>query len=138
MFAGSAASAAGGLALLTLRPADARPARDLAVVGATVELIAKQQLLKRLGDLKEPYETGTTGAVLRVAEFLTAGALAGAVLGRRSRPVSALAGASLLAASALTRFGIFEAGMASARDPKYTIIPQRRRRNATGARNAAE
>ena len=27
----------------------------------------------------------------------------------------------------LTRFGIFEAGMASARDPKYTIVPQRQR-----------
>jgi hypothetical protein len=28
----------------------------------------------------------------------------------------------------MTRFGIFQAGMASARDPKYTIVPQRRRR----------
>ncbi len=37
------------------------------------------------------------------------------------------ASASLVAASAMTRFGIFEAGMASARDPKYTIVPQRRR-----------
>jgi hypothetical protein len=50
------------------------------------------------------------------------------VLGRRSRVVSALAGASLLAASALTRYGVFEAGLASARDPKYTIVPQRARR----------
>ena len=50
------------------------------------------------------------------------------MLGRRSRAVSALAGASLVAASAMTRFGIFEAGMASARDPKYTIVPQRRPR----------
>ena len=64
--------------------------------------------------------------ILRIAEFLTAGALTGAVLGRRSRAVSALAGASLLAASAMTMFGVFEAGMASARDPKYTIVPPRR------------
>jgi hypothetical protein len=105
------------------------------VFGAAVELIAKRQLIRRLAraeqperlSLAEPYETGTTGAVLRLAEFLTAGALAGAVLGRRSRAVSALAGASLVAASAMTRFGIFEAGIASARDPKYTIVPQRRR-----------
>ena len=68
----------------------------------------------------------TIGALLRLAEFLTAGALAGAVLGGRSRATSALAGASLLAASAMTRWGIFQAGMASARDPKYTIVPQRR------------
>ena len=131
VFAGSAASAAGGLGLLVTRPADAEPARNLAVLGATVELIAKRQLIRRLAgsegqSLAEPYEAGTTGAILRLAEFLTAGALAGAVLGRRSRAVSALAGASLVAASAMTRFGIFEAGMASARDPKYTIVPQRR------------
>ena len=135
VFAGSAASAAGGLGLLATHPRDAEPARNLAVFGAAVELIAKRQLIRRLAraeqperlSLAEPYETGRTGAVLRLAEFLTAGALAGAVLGRRSRAVSALAGASLVAASAMTRFGIFEAGMASARDPKYTIVPQRRR-----------
>lgn len=131
VFAGSAASAAGGLGLLAVRPADAEPARNLAVLGAAVELIAKRRLLDRLArpgepSLAEPYQTGTTGAVLRLAEFLTAGALAGAVLGRTSRAVSALSGAALVAASAMTRFGIFEAGLASARDPKYTIVPQRR------------
>ena len=129
VFAGSAASAAGGLGLLAVRPADAEPARNLAMLGAAVELIAKRQLLNRLGDLAEPYETGTAGAILRLAEFLTVGALAGAVLGRTNRAVSALSGASLVAASAMTRFGIFEAGLASARDPKYTIVPQRRRRD---------
>jgi formate-dependent nitrite reductase membrane component NrfD len=129
VFAGSAASAAGGLGLLAVHPADAEPARNLAVLGAAVELIAKRQLLDRLGDLAEPYQTGTPGAILRLAEFLTVGALAGAVLGGRNRAVSALAGASLVAASAMTRFGIFEAGMASARDPKYTVVPQRRRRD---------
>ena len=142
VFAGSAASAAGGLGLLATHPADAEPARNLAVLGATVELIAKRQLIRRLArsegagsggvSLAEPYEAGTTGAILRIAEFLTAGALAGAVLGRRSRAVCALAGASLVTASAMTRFGIFEAGMASARDPKYTIVPQRRRSNFRG------
>jgi len=129
VFAGSAASAAGGLGLLAVHPADAEPARHLAVLGAAVELIAKRQLLARLGSLAEPYEAGTTGAILRLAEFLTAGALAGAVLGRTSRFVSAVSGASLVAASAMTRFGIFEAGMASARDPKYTIVPQRQGMN---------
>jgi hypothetical protein len=137
VFAGSAASAAGGLGLLSVAPPGAEPARDLAILGAAVELVAKRQLLSRLSrsggprldgpGLAEPYESGTTGAILRVAEFLTAGALAGAVLGRRSRALSALSGASLLAASAMTRYGIFQAGMASARDPKYTIVPQRAR-----------
>ena len=137
VFAGSAASAAGGLGLLTTRSADANPARHLAVLGAAVELVAKQQLIRRLAatpglessrGLAEPYEAGRAGAVLRAAEVLTAAGLAGAVLGRRSRVVSVLAGASLVAASAMTRYGIFEAGLASARDPTYTIVPQRARR----------
>jgi hypothetical protein len=152
VFAGSAASAAGGFGLLATHPADAEPARNLAILGAAVELIAKRQLIRRLTgsretgsaepgpdepgsgglSLAEPYETGTTGAILRLAKYLTAAGLAGAVLGRRSRAVSALAGASLVAASAMTRFGIFEAGMASARDPKYTIVPQRRRAADSG------
>ncbi len=132
VFAGSAAGAAGGLGLLAMHPASAVPARTLATLGASAELVAKRLLIRRLArshgqSLAEPYEAGTTGALLRAAELLTAGGLVGAVLGRRSRAVSALSGASLLAASALTRFGIFEAGMASARDPKYTIVPQRRR-----------
>jgi formate-dependent nitrite reductase membrane component NrfD len=141
VFAGSAASAAGGLGLLATHPDHANPARKLAVLGAAVELIAKRQLLARLAggsyeqSLAEPYEAGRTGAMLRLAEFLTAGGLAGAVLGRRSRAVSALSGASLVAASAMTRFGIFEAGMASARDPKYTIVPQRRRLENVASRH---
>jgi len=127
IFAGSGACAAGGLGLLAVRAADAEPARKLAVLGAASVLIAKRQLLNRLGDMAEPYETGTAGALFRASEILTAGALAGVVLGRESRAVSALSGASLIAASLLTRFGIFQAGLASARDPKYTIVPQRRR-----------
>ena len=136
VFVGSAASAAGGLGLLATAPGAAEPARKLAVLGAGVELVAKRRLISRLAatpglessrGLAEPYEVGRTGIVLRLAEALTAGGLAGAVLGRRSRALSALSGASLLAASALTRFGIFEAGLASARDPKYTIVPQRNR-----------
>jgi formate-dependent nitrite reductase membrane component NrfD len=127
IFAGSAACAAGGLGLLAVRAAEAEPARKLAVLGAASVLIAKRQLLNRLGDVAEPYETGTAGALFRASEFLTAGALAGVVLGRESRAVSAVSGASLIAASLLTRFGIFQAGLASARDPKYTIVPQRRR-----------
>ena len=138
VFAGSAASAAGGLGLLATPLGGAEPARQLAVLGAGVELVAKRQLVRRLAaspaqSLAEPYETGTAGAVLRLAEFLTAGALAGALLGRRSPAISALSGASLLAASAMTRFGIFEAGMASARDPKYTIVPQRQTARHRGA-----
>jgi hypothetical protein len=132
LFAGSASCAAAGLGLLTLSPAAAGPARTLATLGAPAELVAKRLLLRRLGEIAEPYESGRPGRLLRAAELLTVGGLAGAVLGQRNRAVSALAGASLLAASALTRFGVFEAGLVTARDPKYTIVPQRRRRDRRG------
>jgi hypothetical protein len=49
------------------------------------------------------------------------------MLGRRSRAASAVSGVALMAASACTRFGIFHAGQESARDPKYTVVPQRER-----------
>ena len=43
------------------------------------------------------------------------------------------AGALLAAGVPLARFGVFEAGMASARDPKYTVVPQRERLAARAA-----
>jgi hypothetical protein len=64
---------------------------------------------------------------MRAGQVLASAGAAGALLGRRSRAVSAVSGAALLAGSALTRFGVFGAGRASARDPKYTVGPQRRR-----------
>ena len=54
------------------------------------------------------------------------GALLTATVAGRSR-LAAAAGAALLIGSACTRFAIFEAGQASARDPRYTVIPQRER-----------
>ena len=127
VFVGSAASAAGGLGMLAVRTDRAAPAVRLAVLGAAAELTAKSLLLRRLGDVAEPYQAGRAGHLMEIAEVLTAAGLAGAVLAGRSRLATALSGAALVAASALTRFGVFEAGMESARDPKYTVGPQRAR-----------
>jgi hypothetical protein len=41
--------------------------------------------------------------------------------------VSALSGAALVAASLATRSGVYEGGVASAKDPRYTVTPQRER-----------
>jgi formate-dependent nitrite reductase membrane component NrfD len=133
LFAGSAASAAGGLGMLAAPAGQARQAARFAVLGAATELTAKSLLLRRLGETAEPYQTGRTGKLMEVAEVLTAAGLAGAVLsgemrpGRTQRLVTGLSGAGLVAASALTRLGVFEAGRTSARDPKYTVRPQRER-----------
>ncbi len=127
LFAGSAATAAGGLGLLAVPPDRARPAARLAVAGAVAELTAELLLDRRLGPEAEPYRAGRSGALMRTGQVLAAAGAAAAFLGRRSRAVSALSGAALLAGSAATRFGVFAAGQASARDPKYTVGPQRRR-----------
>ena len=136
VFAGSAATAAGGLGMVIVPPVHARHAIRFAVLGAAAELTAKNLLVRRLGEIAEPYQTGRAGALLQTGEVLTAAGLAGAVLTGRSRVLAVVSGAALVAASALTRFGIFEAGRASARDPKYTVGPQRdrlRERAAAGA-----
>lgn len=126
VFAGSAATAAGGLGLLTAPTAQTAPARSLALAGAATELLAVQALRRRLGLLAEPYDNDLVAA----AEVLATAGLAVAFLGPRSRALSALSGLSLLASSAASRFGVFKAGMASAEDPKYTVVPQRFRLSA--------
>lgn len=127
VFAGSAATAAGGLGMLAVTPRSAAPAVRFAVLGAATELTAKSMLLRRLEDGAKPYQEGRAGKLMEAGEVLTAAGLAGAVLAGRDRTATALSGLALLAASALTRFGVFEAGRASARDPAYTVQPQRQR-----------
>ncbi|SNR45768.1 hypothetical protein [Blastococcus mobilis] len=39
----------------------------------------------------------------------------------------------MAAGSLLTRFGVFEAGIASTKDPKYIVVPQRERMAARRA-----
>jgi formate-dependent nitrite reductase membrane component NrfD len=128
VFAGSAASAAAGAGLLAAPLTQTAPAANLAVIGAVAELAAEHLMERRLGMVKQALHDGTAGKRLKAAKALTAaGALGAATIARRSRAGAALSGAALLAGSALTRFGLFEAGIASARDPRYTVEPQRAR-----------
>ena len=71
--------------------------------------------------------------MMKASEVLTTVGLAGTIPAGRSRAAAALSGAPVMAASAVTRFGVFEAGRASARDPKYTVGPQRHRSSASPA-----
>jgi hypothetical protein len=128
VFGGSGAQAAGGVAMLLVPTDQAGPARRMALMGAAVEIVAAESILRQRGLAAEPYEIGRPGRLMRLAKAATSVASVATVLaGRRSRVVSALAGATYVAASVTTRFGIFEAGLASARDPKYTVVPQRER-----------
>ncbi len=129
VFTGSGAMAAGGLGLLATPAAENVPARNLALLGTAMELAASERMTRRIGMVAEPYSEGRGGAYMKAAKALALLGAAGAALGRRSRVAAALSGAALLAASAATRWGIYHAGMASAGDPKYTVVPQRQRLN---------
>ncbi|WP_431942900.1 NrfD/PsrC family molybdoenzyme membrane anchor subunit [Micromonospora marina] len=133
VFAGSALASGAGVGLVAAPGAQAGPARRLAVAGAAMELWGSHRVENRLGLLSEPYTQGTPGKLLRAGRALTAAGVAGALLGRRSRVLSALSGGALIAASVCTRFGIFHGGVASARDPRYTVVPQRERADRRAA-----
>lgn len=127
LFAGSGSAAAGGIAMLATPVEQAGPARRFAVAGAAIELAASESIQRRLGMLAEPYQQNRPGRFMRTARALTICGVAGSVLGGRSRAVSAAAGCAYTAGSVLTRFGVFQAGLASAKDPKYVVVPQRER-----------
>jgi formate-dependent nitrite reductase membrane component NrfD len=139
VFVGSAASAAGGLGMIAAPLAQAAPARRAALLGGALEVTALKTMERRMGIAAETLETGMAGRLMRAAEVLTVtGALVGGVLGRRSRVAAVVGGVAALAGSACTRFGIFHAGVASARDPRYTVVPQRERLARAAARQAVE
>ncbi|MFR0354871.1 NrfD/PsrC family molybdoenzyme membrane anchor subunit [Streptomyces sediminimaris] len=141
VFAGSGATAAAGLALAAAPVEETGPARRAAVLGAVLELGAFQAMKRRMGLSAEPLEQGRPQLLLRAADVLTAGGAALAALAgrRRDRALAAVAGAALLTGSAALRFGLFQAGVASAEDPKYTVVPQRERlAESRGERQVSE
>jgi formate-dependent nitrite reductase membrane component NrfD len=127
VFAGSAAASAGGAAAILTPARHAGPARRLAVLGAALETAAVGVMERRLGALAGPYRSGKAARYGRAARALTiAGAAVLATAGRRR--TAAIAGGKLvLAGSALERWSVFAAGFDSARDPSYTVGPQRER-----------
>lgn len=127
VFAGSAAAAAGGAAMLLSPMDEADVARRMAVAGAVTDLAVSRRMESSMGLLAEPMRQGTAGRYLKAAKALTVGGALLSTIGRRSRAASVVAGACLLAGSWCTRFGIFHAGQQSAIDPRYTVVPQQER-----------
>jgi hypothetical protein len=131
LFVGSAAAAAGGFGLVAAPVVENTPAARMALVGCAGELIAERLLERRLGPIAETLHGGVAGRRMRGAKLLSGVGLVASALGvRRNRAGAALTGAALLTGSALTRFGVFAAGMESARDPRYTVQLQRARAEA--------
>ncbi|WP_019200432.1 NrfD/PsrC family molybdoenzyme membrane anchor subunit [Tsukamurella sp. 1534] len=128
VFVSSASLASGGLAMVTTPTAETGPARAFAVAGVLGDIAAMKYMESRMDPvLVEPLHHGKPGAMLRWSERLAVAGGLGALLGGGRRPVAVASGLALLGASALTRFGVFEAGLESTHDPKYVIEPQKRR-----------
>jgi formate-dependent nitrite reductase membrane component NrfD len=126
---GASALASAGAATAALLPCrEAGPARRLAVGGTAAGLALTGLMERRLGFVGEVYGRGNARRYGRVARACAA---AGATLiagrGGRSRAAAVAGGALVLAGEAALRFSVFEAGFQSARDPRYTIVPQRKR-----------
>ncbi|MEV6532302.1 MULTISPECIES: NrfD/PsrC family molybdoenzyme membrane anchor subunit [Streptomyces] len=131
VFTGSAAASAGGLGMVLVPVTEAGPARRFAAVGAAAEIVAARLIDRRPGFVTRAYTTGHPHHLRRASEFLTlAGAVTALTLARRSRAAAAVGGLALMAGSVLQRFGTFEAGVTSTKDPAYVVKPQRERLDA--------
>ena len=128
VFAGGAAASAGGAVAALTPAAAAGPARRLAIVGGALELAATKAMEDGLGELVgEPYRTGRGGTASKGAKAATAAGTALMALAGRRRVGAVVAGALLCTGALMERFAVYHAGKASARDPRYTSVPQRER-----------
>jgi formate-dependent nitrite reductase membrane component NrfD len=131
VFTGSAVASSGGLIMVVAPVAEAGPARTFAATGAIAELVASQVMERHLGVIGDAYATEPAHRLRRWSEYLTAAGLVGVLAARRSRVAAVASGLALMTGSALQRFGVFEAGVASTRDPRYVVAPQRERLGAS-------
>jgi formate-dependent nitrite reductase membrane component NrfD len=125
--ASSVASAGAAAAMLTPAPS-AGPARRTAIAGVALELGLMQAMERRLGFVGEVYRKGQAGRLNKLSKACTiAGSALLAARGRRSRTATVAGGGLVLAGELALRWSVFKAGFQSARDPRYTVIPQKER-----------
>ncbi len=127
LFSASAAASAGAAAV-ALTPLDhGRPARRIAIGGVIGELAARELMERRLGDLAEPYESGRPKRFGLASKALSIAGAALLATGRGKRAQTVAGGALVLGGAVCQRWSVYTAGFPSARDPKYTVGPQRAR-----------
>jgi Polysulphide reductase, NrfD len=133
VFAASGVAGAGAVASAFAPPAQSALPRRLMIAGALALPVAGQVMEKRLGSfIAEPYRVGKGGSFRRASAFLSLAGAALGILGGKSRTVTRVAAACVVAAGVFERFAVSAAGTQSARDPKYVVQPQRARVDAAG------
>ncbi|MFE0024440.1 NrfD/PsrC family molybdoenzyme membrane anchor subunit [Amycolatopsis sp. NPDC059021] len=135
LFAGSALTSGAGVALVAVPSRETGPVVRAALAGAAAELAAAHRMETGLGVVSEPYRTGRAGKLLKAARGLTVAAAGLSLAARRSRFAAMASGAAYLAAGLCTRFGVYQAGVESAKDPKYVVVPQRARLSSEDGRD---
>lgn len=132
LFAASAMVAAtSALDLFPLQERERTVVRRLGTAAKAAELVADAAVERAAGRVERvgrPLHDGASGSLWRLAKTCTAASLAADVVPvparwRRTRDVVAAALATT--GSIALRFGLFHAGMASARDPRATFAQQR-------------
>lgn len=136
VFGSSACASAGAASALLLHPDEAPPAGSRAAARSASS--AMRLMEHRLGPLVgEPYKQGLAGKLTRASKLCTAtGAGVLAWRGQRIRAAAIDGSALMLAGGMLLRWGVYKAGLASAKDPRYTVIPQRERARRRGSEAA--
>lgn len=134
IFAFGSAASAGAAGAMVTPPRHAGPARRLAIASTAAAAVATEVMEKRLGMVAEPYKEGLSGQLMRASKLLTGAGAAVLAAAGRGRGGAVAGGTTLFLGEVLLRWGIFKAGDASARDPKYTVAPQRRRAEEKGSK----
>jgi len=126
---GASASASAGAAATVFTPVRAAgPARRAAIGGVVASLTLSNRMERRLGFVGEVYGQGEAGRYGHLSKGLgAAGAALLAWRGKRSRAAAVAGGVLVLAGEAALRWSVFRAGFQSARDPRYTVQPQKER-----------
>lgn len=139
VFASSATIAASGAAMVLTPREETGPVRAMAVAGVIADVAAMEYTKHAMHPLEaEPLEEGAAGKKLAWAERLAVAGGIGALLAGRSRAVAVASGLALMGASALTRFGVLEAGHESVKDPRRVVEPQKARLEARRARGITD
>ena len=126
--ASAVAAAASLLQMMNLNEREHRIVRRFGVAGAVAELASSFAMEREAGRVERvarPLREGRSGLLLKAAKAFTAGSLLLTVLPGSSRPKRVAAGVLGTAGAIAVKFGVFEAGKASAIDPRATFYQQR-------------
>lgn len=125
---GTAASAA-VLEFFSWKEQERKTIAHFRVMGQVTELLTAtllQRNASRVERVARPLQRGVGGAFWKAGKLLTVAGIVLSSIPGRSRTKSIASGVLGTAASLCTRFGIFYAGKASARDPRASFEVQRR------------